>query len=298
VAAEAAGEPRTLFVVAGGPERSFRVARARMQGDAVVSSMPAGPWLEGPDGRAVTGALGVMIDNVLGSALMMDGVPGRWPVSAQISLDMCRPLPADVSVLRADARIAHSDPEVGMATGSVRDDQDRLIALCQQHSRWIADPAAGRHAGRPGAGDATPAHPPVPADLPKALMAGISQASGAVSLELAVTQELANPLGNLHGGVTFCAVDVVAQAALGLRGGPCDTSSVHVTYTRPCPVGTSVMFRGAVAHCGRSLGVVQVEVVNQDGKHCALATVVTGAPAQPGQSRLEVREPDQIQERR
>ncbi|MFY9931801.1 MAG: hotdog fold thioesterase [Streptosporangiaceae bacterium] len=281
---DGAGRPRTL-IAESGPERSFRVSRASTQASVAGTSMPAGPWLNGPDGTPVAGALGVLVDNALGSALMlMSGRPrDRWPVSAEISLDMCRPWPADATVLRAEARNVHSDTSGGVSSGAVRDEQGRLIALCRQHSRWAASmptaaPAGQHHGERKVTAAASAAGP---ADLIAALIAPIKASGGAASLELTVTGELVNPLGNLHGGITLCACDLLAQAALRTLGGPSGTTSVHVAYTRPCPLGATVLFESSVAHCGRGLGVVQVTLANQDRKPCAIATVVTGALAQP-----------------
>jgi uncharacterized protein (TIGR00369 family) len=89
-----------------------------------------------------------------------------------------------------------------------------------------------------------------------------------------VTPELTNPLGNLHGGITLCACDLVAQAAVGAAGGPARTASIHVAYPRPVPAGARVRFAAQVVHQGRAFGVVRVTAQNDDtGKPFAIATV-------------------------
>ncbi len=53
-----------LITVEGGPERFFRVSRPTADGEVISSSLSAGPWLNGPAGRPLAGALGVLIDDV------------------------------------------------------------------------------------------------------------------------------------------------------------------------------------------------------------------------------------------
>jgi hypothetical protein len=83
---------RDLITVEGGPERFFRVSRPTADGEVISSSLPAGPWLNGPSGRPLAGALGVLIDNVAGYVLVLGRPPGGWSVSAEITLDLMRPL--------------------------------------------------------------------------------------------------------------------------------------------------------------------------------------------------------------
>jgi uncharacterized protein (TIGR00369 family) len=260
----------------GGPELIFRVAPPVAEGPAVSSSMPVGPWLNGPSGRPLAGALGVLIDNVLGYAIMLRRPPGGWSVSAEISLDLCDPVPDGTHVLMAEGRSDHFAATGGIASCSVTDGSGRLIALCRQHGRWIqmtpsaASSGASAQAARPVA---------VPESLTGLLGTPAADGDGSAQLDLAVTRDLANPLGDLHGGITLCACDLVAQAALAAVAGPPRTTSIHVAYTRPVPGGTVARFAGRVLHRGRAFAVVQVTVLNESGKPCAIATVTTGAPA-------------------
>jgi acyl-coenzyme A thioesterase PaaI-like protein len=71
-------------------------------------------------------------------------------------------------------------------------------------------------------------------------------ADGSARLDLAVTSDLANPHGNLHGGITLFACDLVAQAALAAVAGPPHTTSIHFAYPRPIPAGTTVRCEGRI----------------------------------------------------
>ncbi len=267
---ESAGERHELVTVEGGPERFFRVARPKATGEMVASSMPTGPWLNGPSGRPLAGALGVLIDNVAGYVLVLGRPPGWWSVSAEITLDLLRPVPADGSVLVAEGSVRHADPVGGFSSASVTDGSGRLLAVCTQHGRWVRSAPAGGNGTAPASGA------PPTADLAGFLGGQARTAEGGALLELTVMPELTNPLGNLHGGITLCACDLVAQAAIEAAGGPPRTSSIHVAYPRPIPLGTRARFTAQVTHLGRAFGVVRVTALNASGKPCAIATVTTG----------------------
>jgi uncharacterized protein (TIGR00369 family) len=272
---ESTRQDRDELVLESGPEVFFRVTRPVVVADAVRSSMPSGPWLNGPSGRPLAGALGVLIDNVLGYAIMRHSPPGQWSVSAEISIDMCGLIPDGAPVLLAEARNDHSDGAGGIASGSVTDASGRLIALFRQHGRWVPL-AAG---ATPAAGSITIAAPSAAETADLTGLLGVPSAAGdGAHLDLVVTSALVNPLGNLHGGITLCACDLVAQAALHAVGGPPRTVSIHVTYPRPVPVGGVVRFVARVLHRGRAFAITQVTASNESGKPCVIATVTTGAP--------------------
>jgi len=288
---ESVEQRQPLLAVDNGPERTFRVGQARLAEDGepgdVTATMVTGPWLTVPAGTIPGGALGVLVDNALAYALLQDRGPEQWSVSAEISVDLCGPVPADGSLLTVRARSVHFDAKGGLASGTVTGPDGTVIAQCSQHTRWVpAPPFAADLDAWADAHDADPVPVDViaasggPASLPELLGTRIRAADGCAVLELPVTGELANPLGNLHGGVTFCAVDMAAHAALQSVGGPTSTASVHVAYPRPVPPGTTARFEAQVIHSGRSLGLVRVTALNEAGKPCVVASVTTGpAPA-------------------
>lgn len=277
-----------LLVMDGGPERAFRVGRAAPVGDGsgdVASLMVTGPWLAGYEGAVPGGSLGVLVDNATAVALLYDRrFTGKGSVSAQISVDLCAPVPADGSLLSARCGKAYFGERGGLATGTVTAPDGTLIARCAQHTRWVQSPfkpedieafLAAREQD-PG----TPASEVIAAGGPSSLLelldARVKAADGGAVLELPVTRELANPMGNLHGGITFAAVDLAAQAAAASVGAPVHAQSVRVAYPRPLPAGQTVRFEAQVVHRGRSLGLVNVTAGNEAGKPCVVASVTTG----------------------
>ncbi|HEX4833593.1 MAG TPA: PaaI family thioesterase [Trebonia sp.] len=264
-----------MIVLTGRIERSFGLTHATVIGGEVASSMATGPWLAGPMGRAGGGALGVLVDDVLGFAIVTDRPAGMWSVSAEISLDLYGPVPVDGTRLEAKGRPTYAGPHGGSASGSVRDAGGRLVAECRQHGRWVTTgPEHGSGPVEPPA-----AGRPDPVDLSALLGAKVHPTEGGAVLDLAVTADVVNPLGNLHGGVTLAACDLVAQTALAAAGGPAETASVHVSYPRPIPLGATPRFEGRIAHRGKGLGVVTITATIDGVKPVAIATVTTGRPA-------------------
>jgi uncharacterized protein (TIGR00369 family) len=289
VSTEAAPARTGTAASGGGPEQSLGITRITIVGDDVVTSMASGPWLNGPAGSPPGGVLGVLIDDVLGIAIARHQGPGQWSVSAEISLDLTGPVPADGSRIEARARHVHSGPHGGFSCGTVHDASGNLIALCRQHGRWVTtvpqDPMtpqeAGTEADRPAAsgapvpaGTSAPWSPP--ASLAALLGTRVQPTEGGAALDLVVTPDLTNPLGNLHGGITFAACDLAAQAVLLAAGGPTQTASIHVAYPRPIPLGATPRFEARVLHRGRSLGIVRVTATVDGVKPCCVATITTG----------------------
>ena len=282
---ESEGLDREFLALESGPELIFRVAQPVAEEEVVSSSMPAGPWLNGPSGRPLAGALGVLLDDVLGYAIMLRRPPGGWSVSVEISVDFCGPVPGNGEVLTAEGHNDYSDAAGGIASGSVTDAFGRLIALFRQQGRWVsrapgATPASDTAEARTDDASAgTPVSGALPENLTELLGTPSVGTDGSAYLDLAVTRAMVNPLGNLHGGITLCACDLVAQAALDAVAGPSRTTSIHVAYPRSVPEGTAVRFEGRVLHRGRAFAITQVTALNKSGKPCVISTISTGAPA-------------------
>jgi uncharacterized protein (TIGR00369 family) len=211
------------------------------------------------------GSLGVLIDNVLGYAIIARRPPGHWSVSTEISMDLLEPLPLDGSRLHASAQVVHADATGGFAVGEVLDDDGRLLAVCRQRGRFV----------RSG-----PDPDPVAFDLPEDV-ACLQHLLGATrrttGLEVEVTGVLENPMHNLHGGITLSLADLAASHALDDGGPTLVTGSIHVTYVRAVPGGTTVSVDAEVQHRGRSLG--SVEVLGRVGDRVCTIGRVSAQPA-------------------
>ena len=63
-------------------------------GDGMHGSMRLDDRHVGPDGRPAVGALGVLVDEVLGYSIIASLPPRSWTVSTEIWVDVLGPLPA------------------------------------------------------------------------------------------------------------------------------------------------------------------------------------------------------------
>lgn len=238
----------------------------------MIAEMVTGPWLVGSCGMVTGGALGVLMDSVLSASLLRDQAPSRRLVSANISVEMSGTVPADGSTVRARAECVRTGADGGLASGTVTGVDGEIIARCAQHARWAALRSASRSAAVLGSPTL-----PNPGGLSELLNAGVRASDGGATLKLPVTDTLTNVFGNLHGGVTFCACDLVAQAAMESAGGPVRTESMHVAYPRPILRGSTARFEAEVLFSGLSLGVVRVIASDSSGRPCAVASVTTAS---------------------
>jgi acyl-coenzyme A thioesterase PaaI-like protein len=233
-----------LPVVDTGPEALLRMGELTAEDGVFRGSMPVGPWLA-VRRRTPAGAVAVLVDDLLGYAITADLPGGRWSVSTEITLDVLRPLPATGRVL-ADGKLAQSDAQGGFAAGTVRNEEGTRLAVCTQRGRFIRAPEGLVEEGAWGG-------PPRPGDLERLLAVGDG-------VPMPTTDVLANEGGNLHGGVSMFASDLVAGA---LRP-DLVTASLHITYTRAIPIGADVTWRATVRHDSRSLAVIDVDGVVED----------------------------------
>jgi acyl-coenzyme A thioesterase PaaI-like protein len=247
---------KPLPLIAGGPEDLFRLEPVRYDGERLTGSMLAGPWVTGDDGRTPAGAVGVLLDDVLGYALIDARPEGRWSVSAEITLDVLEPLPTEGRI-HAVADLVHVGGLGAFATGRLTDDDGRLVAVGTQRGRFVP------MAGDPG----SPSYAPVEGSTDAVRWLDSTYAGPE---PFVVPDLMANPLGNVHGGMSLCLSDLVARGAVADH---LTTASLHITYTRAIPVGATLAYTTEVHHEGRSLAVVDV-TARVDGRPATVARVV------------------------
>jgi uncharacterized protein (TIGR00369 family) len=268
--AAAAAPLRTPTVPRGRPENLFDVSTVLIEAGQARASMPTGPWLRGPDGRRSAAGLGVLLDDVLGQAVLVRRLPGLWSVTTELNIDVAMALPADGQLVEATASPVLIDDAGGLGRGEVRDEADHRLALATTWARFV-----------PG----VPAEVLDPPELPDILERGqcladllqvrIGETGG---LRLPARADLGNPRGVAHGGVLLSLAVMSAEQIF--LGRELDVASVRVVYVRPA--AGELSFEPVVAHRGRSLGVVRVDVKNAAGALCTTATVTLRSPVGAG----------------
>lgn len=253
-----------LPIVDAGPEALFRVGRVYVDGDRVRGSMPVGPWLGGADGLTTAGSLGVLIDNVLGYAIIASRPLDHWSVSTEITLDVVGDLAAATGQLHAEATTVHADGLGGFAVGRVYDDAGTLMASCTQRGRFV--PA-----------DRATVESPIVLDHVDEVddLASLIELDGHL---LEVTPRLQNPMRNLHGGIAITVSDLVAADTLAATDGPrLTTASIHMAFLRPTSGGAHAAYAAQVLHRGRTSALV--DVVGTVGDRVCTTARVAAHPA-------------------
>lgn len=252
-----------LRFVGSAPEVLFAVGGLRQDGDEVSGSMELGSWSTGPDGRPAVGALGVLVDEVAGYALMASLDQGAWSISTEIWIDVVGEIPGPGGSVTACAAPVQAG---SFAAGQVHDSAGRLVLQCRQRGRAVG--AEGVSAGDSPAGAAASSSP----DL--ASMLELRPRGGGYLMEASAA--LLNPRRMLHGGVSLAASEVVAQTSRLAEGCALPTTSVHIVHTWGVPAGATVTFVARTRHAGRTLWITDV-VGSVADRTCTLATVTAGA---------------------
>lgn len=231
--------------------------------------MPTGSWLRGPDGRPSPAGLGVLLDVVLGQAVLIDRLPGLWSVTTELNIDVAAPLPADGQVVNAIASPVLLDDAGGLARGEVRNAAGRCLAVATTWGRFV-----------PG----IPAEVLDPPQLTGSVVRGESLTEllhvhivDTGNLDLPPRADLGNPQGAVHGGVLLSLAIMSAEQTLADHG--LEVASARVVYLRPA-MG-NVTFEPVVVHRGRSLGTMHVDVKNAAGTLCMTATVTARSTTGP-----------------
>ena len=250
----------TFPIVTAMPEVHFGVDSITPGEGAMTARMRAGRWLRDATGRPRAGSLGVLADNILGYAIIGSAPHGDWAVTTEMSVDVVGSLP-EGGVLRGEAELLDSDRSGGFAEGRIVDESRRVVARVRQRGRFVSGLPA------PASDRLSSPEAPFPRVVPRVTPDG-------TTVDLEVTAALTNPLGNLHGGVSLWLAETMGSAALHQGNAALETASIHVTYLRPAPLGSTVRVIAVPRHTGRSLGLADVRALLPDGRACIEATVV------------------------
>jgi 1,4-dihydroxy-2-naphthoyl-CoA hydrolase len=104
-------------------------------------------------------------------------------------------------------------------------------------------------------------------------------------VRLPIRDELRQPFGLMHGGVMSTLVESVCSRATGIAvhddGMAAMGQSIDVSFIRPVTEG-SVEVRARARHRGRTTWIWEAEVLNDEGKLCALARMTIAVRPRPG----------------
>ena len=93
----------------------------------------------------------------------------------------------------------------------------------------------------------------------------VDAAPGYAKVIKVVTEKDMNPFGNAHGGVYYALADTTAGAASATHGRKTVTINGSYNYLRGAVLGDTLTAEGREVKVGRTIGVYEVEIKNQDG---------------------------------
>jgi uncharacterized protein (TIGR00369 family) len=236
--------------LAYGPEEAFGVHHLAIAGDTVVGEMSA---------PSSPGHVGVLVDDVLGHAILAARPADHWQVSTEIAIDFVGNTRwTGVGPVSAVGWLVDATESGGLALGKVQDTAGRVLAHCRQRGRFV--PMFGELV--------PPVHSASVTDADTAALLGLRMRDE-VTVEMPVIRRLSNPLGNLHGGVALTVSDWLASRRMPERV----TASIHIAYVRPIQGGSTPRFAVDHIHQGRTLAISRVVSSNAAGKPCTIATI-------------------------
>lgn len=113
----------------------------------------------------------------------------------------------------------------------------------------------------------------------------LSDDPGDARVRLPIRDDLRQPFGLMHGGVMSTLVEsVCSHATAGAvydEGMAAMGQSIDVSFIRPVTEG-SVEVRAKARHRGRTTWIWEAEVLNDEGKLCALARMTIAVRPRPG----------------
>ncbi len=241
-----------IETIHGGPEAVLRVTDLATSPAGATGLMRLGPWSTGPDGRTSLGALGVLVDDVLGYAIVAHAPAGKWSVSIEITLDALHALPGPGAVLTASASLLRADARGSYAEGLVRDSDGQPVARASQRGRWV-DLAAFRDPHLPWERVHEPDGTTGFADVFR------EPSSSPGEYLLRSDDVTSNNMGMVHGGTAIAAAAAVAESVLAAGpGSPLTVTSLRTHYPRPTLTGSRIDVEAWIVHRGRSLAIVDV----------------------------------------
>ncbi|WP_280764161.1 PaaI family thioesterase [Prescottella agglutinans] len=231
-----------------------------------------GPWLADARGRICRGALGILMDEVMGSLAAGTGSVRRRAVTTQVHLDFLLDPPLDGSTLRAESWGLHSGAHTVVAGGRIIDATGSLVAT---GSVSLQTASAVVDVGMTGEQIVPAAATRGPESIDELIGALRRRNNGRSWVELDVAGVPGDPAGNVSGGVLLCASELAGLSALPDESG-FHTNAIHVTYLRPCPTDEHVTFVPTVLHQGRTMALVQVTGRTIGGTTCTSAVLTCG----------------------
>lgn len=271
----------TTHITVGPPEWRTGLQRITFGADGTEVVMQPGPWCALPDGRGSAGAIGVLVDNVLGYESERWDSPPAWIVTREIRVDYLAPMPTAGGMIVCRGAAPEPMGRAGYGRGVIADPSGAILAHVSDWVRYgtPAPDALSDSADEPEIPDllfadlqaTLPGVPPAPADALEACGGLWLPEEG--DLVLTVEPGTANLSGNLHGGVCFAAAVLRAELELTALRPQARVTSAHVVHVASGLPDSRIHFTVEVPHAGRQAQLVIVNARDEADRLVAYGTV-------------------------
>lgn len=275
-------------------------------------SMPASPWWRTAAGLFPGGAIAVVVDAALGTAVF-GGLPeGTVLATSELTMNFVRPATPASERLIARAGLIHLGSRQGLSDARIEDARGRLLAHAS--SRCVLrtlpfdppDPPTSRPPYKPPDHDSPDPYlrPPEGTvfsqeewdstsglELVRSWMTGdrgtppvcrlsgwrlLDAGKGASKWSMPASEWFCTGFGTFYGGVIALFLDGAINTALTTTlpaGSSFGTLDLKVNFLRPVTAdGRDLVARAQVVHRGRTVAVSTAEIEDADGKRVAMAT--------------------------
>jgi acyl-CoA thioesterase len=93
---------------------------------------------------------------------------------------------------------------------------------------------------------------------------------GTCTLRASIHGQMLNGFNILHGGISYSLADSALAFASNSYGYKCVSIDTSISHLRPAVVGDTLIATAIERHRGKTVGIYEVTVTNQDGKNIAL----------------------------
>ena len=93
---------------------------------------------------------------------------------------------------------------------------------------------------------------------------------GSCTLRANIHGQMLNGFNILHGGISYSLADSALAFASNSYGYKCVSIDTSISHLRPAVVGDILIATAVERHRGKTVGIYEVTVTNQDGKNIAL----------------------------
>lgn len=229
---------------------------------ARCTAIVSGSWFDAV-GACRPGVLGVLVDVSLGlEVAKLPETQSRGVVTSELEITFLDDAPRVGETLSSEGEVIANFDGGAFVHGTVRGDDERIVAVASATSRFVAQQRVGRN-------------PSEQVDFAAPLDVPLDDVIGAfpvihgdnASLTVIGTPRLMNFRGTVHGGVLALLAEWAASAALD-AGSDWHAHSMRLHYVRPAAGEGRITASAVPLRRGRTVAIIEVAITGDDTLVC------------------------------